>query len=111
VARSADWRCQLGPAVAEEVWFRLGLMSCLVWLLMKTAKRSTPDAHVIWLSIGVLAVLFGAAHLPQLASFGAATPFAMAGTIFGKRSSASFTVGFTGVEDCLRRSSRTSSSI
>jgi len=73
----------IGAAVGEEVWFRLGLMSCLVWLLTKFTRQERPSDLTAWVGIFVLAVLFGAAHVPQLASFDAATPIGIAGTIFG----------------------------
>jgi membrane protease YdiL (CAAX protease family) len=38
---------------------------------------------VVWPVIGITSVAFGLAHLPQLTSYGAASPFAIAGTIFG----------------------------
>ncbi len=73
----------LGAAVAEEVWFRLGLMTLLVWSVARMAGQLEPRPIVVWSIIFVAAVGFGMAHLPQLMSYGAASPFAIGGTIFG----------------------------
>lgn len=73
----------IGAAVAEEVWFRLGLMTILVWLGMKLTGSSEASPLSIWLIILITAIGFGAAHLPQLISYGAGSPFAIAGTVIG----------------------------
>jgi membrane protease YdiL (CAAX protease family) len=73
----------LGAAVAEEVWFRLGLMTVLVWLAARLLGHRKAEPIVVWPVIAVTSVAFGLAHLPQLTSYGAAAPFAIVGTIFG----------------------------
>lgn len=72
-----------GAAVAEEVWFRLGLMTLLVWGIARLAGHAEARASVVWPVIVLTAVGFGMAHLPQLISYGAGSSFAIAGTIFG----------------------------
>lgn len=73
----------IGAAVGEEVWFRLGLMAGLVWALAAVLRRDEASPAIVWTAILILALVFGAAHIPQLASFGAATSFAVAMTILG----------------------------
>ena len=73
----------LGAAVAEEVWFRLGLMTFLIWCAVKINKGKQPSSTLIWSVIVLCAVVFAAAHIPQLVSYGAASPFAIGGTLFG----------------------------
>lgn len=73
----------LGAAVAEEVWFRLGLMTLLVWCVGRLAGHEKARPLVVWSVIVVTAIGFGAAHLPQLMSYGAGSPFAIAGTVAG----------------------------
>lgn len=72
-----------GAAVAEEVWFRLGLMTLLVWGVARIAGHGEARPTVIWPVILVTAFAFGVAHLPQLMSYGAGSPFAIAGTVAG----------------------------
>ena len=73
----------VGAAVAEEVWFRLGLMTFLIWCVTKANKGKQPKDTLIWSIIVLSAVVFAAAHIPQLVSYGAASPFAIGGTMFG----------------------------
>lgn len=73
----------LGAAVAEEVWFRLGLMTLLVWLGARLFGHRQAQPIVVWSVIAITSAGFGIAHLPQLVSYGAGSPFAIGGTIFG----------------------------
>tara|TARA_R110000803_G_scaffold54088_4_gene110727 strand:- start:971 stop:1723 length:753 start_codon:yes stop_codon:yes gene_type:complete len=73
----------LGAAVGEEVWFRLGLMTILVWAVSRLLGQRVAHSGVVWTIIVLAAVAFGMAHLPQLASFEAATPFSIWATILG----------------------------
>ena len=72
-----------GAAVAEEVWFRLGLMTLLVWLVARLTGARKPTSTTVWVVIALSSVGFGMAHLPQVASYGAASPFAVGGTVLG----------------------------
>jgi hypothetical protein len=72
-----------GAAVAEEVWFRLGLMTFLVWCLSLSLGHREVRPNIAWIIIGITSVGFGLAHLPQLMSYGAGSPFAIGGTIVG----------------------------
>jgi membrane protease YdiL (CAAX protease family) len=73
----------LGAAVAEEVWFRLGLMTVLAWLGARLCGHREARPIVVWPVIVITSVGFGMAHLPQLLSFGAGSPVAVGGTILG----------------------------
>lgn len=72
-----------GAAVAEEVWFRLGLMTLLVWGAARIFSNRSPRPAIVWTVILVCAIAFGMAHLPQLISYGAGSPFAISGTVAG----------------------------
>lgn len=73
----------IAAAVGEEVWFRLGLMTLLVWSVSRLQGQAEPHPVMMWLIIVLTAVAFGMAHLPQLASFDAATPFSIWATVLG----------------------------
>lgn len=73
----------IGAAVGEEVWFRLGLMSILLWVVTRIAGHKSIRTSTAWLVIIFVAVIFAAVHLPQLMSYGAGSPFAIWATIFG----------------------------
>jgi uncharacterized membrane protein len=73
----------VGAAIGEEVWFRLGLLTIILWIINRITKQTQLKASVVWTTITVVALLFGAAHLPQLNSYGAASTFAIWGTILG----------------------------
>lgn len=72
-----------GAAVAEEVWFRLGLMTILIWCTSWVLGHREVRPTIAWTVIGITSVGFGLAHLPQLMSYGAGSPFAIGGTIAG----------------------------
>ncbi len=59
-----------GAAVAEEVWFRLGLTTILIWFLSWSLGRREVRPAVGWTVIAMTSVGFGLAHLPQLMSYG-----------------------------------------
>ncbi len=72
-----------GAAVGEEVWFRLGLMTLLLYLCSKTVT-AVPLSNKVAVSVIVLVAFgFGLAHLPQLNSLGAADSAAIWATIIG----------------------------
>ena len=75
--------CALGAAVAEEVWFRLGLMTILIWLLARWLGHTAVRPALAWSVITLTAFAFGLAHLPQLTAFGAASPAAVVATVAG----------------------------
>jgi hypothetical protein len=58
-------RC-LSAALTEEILFRLGLMTLFVWAIRSIAKRPGLDAPSLWSANLLSALLFAAAHLPQL---------------------------------------------
>jgi len=73
----------IGAAVGEEVWFRFGLMTLVLWLVKKTFKLDLISNRFALSVIVVIAFLFGLAHLPQLSAVGADTMFAVWATILG----------------------------
>lgn len=73
----------IGAAVGEEVWFRYGLMTLVLWGIKKVFKISELTDRLVWIVIIVVGVAFGAAHLPQLISYGGGTSFALWGTMLG----------------------------
>ena len=72
----------LGAAVGEEVWFRFGLLTLVLFLIQKW-RNQTLSHFSVWAVFVTVAVLFGAAHLPQLVSYGAGSSFAIGATIAG----------------------------
>ena len=72
-----------GAAVGEEVWFRLGLMTILLWIVTRLVGHEKIEASVAWPVIVIVSIGFGLAHLPQLLSYDAGSPFAIWGTVFG----------------------------
>jgi hypothetical protein len=82
----------LSAALTEEIFFRLGLMTFVVWGIRSIVKR--PDIHVpsLWAGNVLAALVFAAAHFPQLTffqtdSWGLLIPFVMvsggAGMVMG----------------------------
>ncbi|HBZ42939.1 MAG TPA: hypothetical protein DEO85_02550 [Maritimibacter sp.] len=53
--------------ISEELIMRYGLLSLLVWMPMKLMGRTRPGAITVWTMIVLVALLFGAAHLPAMA--------------------------------------------
>tara|TARA_Y100001972_G_C7660385_1_gene332984 strand:- start:749 stop:1492 length:744 start_codon:yes stop_codon:yes gene_type:complete len=72
-----------GAAIAEEVWFRLGLMTLLVWIFKYILSQQVPSNAVFWGVIVITSTCFGIAHLPQLISYEAGTSFAVWATLLG----------------------------
>jgi uncharacterized membrane protein len=72
-----------GAAIGEEVWFRLGLLTIILWIVNRISGHNSLRSSVAWTTIIVVAILFGVSHLPQLSSYGAASAFAVWGTILG----------------------------
>ncbi len=59
----------------EEVWFRLGLMTLFVFLGAKLSRQGgRPAPAVIWTAIALVALLFAAVHLPQIAALAGSLP-------------------------------------
>ncbi len=73
----------VGAAIGEEVWFRLGLMTILVWSLMRLFGHQELRPSIVWTVVLVTSISFGLAHLPQLLSYGAGSTVGVVGTIFG----------------------------
>jgi membrane protease YdiL (CAAX protease family) len=55
----------LGAGVREEVWFRLGVVTTIVWVLAKLTRRRAAGPAMIWAGIVLASLLFGAMHLQQ----------------------------------------------
>ncbi len=73
----------ISAAIAEEVWLRLGVMTILAWILVRSLGHHDLTPRIAWTAIAVSALAFGAIHLPQLMAAGAATSFGIAGTMLG----------------------------
>ena len=56
--------------ITEELLLRWGVMTLLVWIAWRFIQRrtGTPKAIYVWLAIILSALLFGAGHLPVVAS-------------------------------------------
>ena len=71
VARQMDpWKMALASfsaGLTEELLFRAGAMTLFVWLIAKVIGRQPPGAGVLWLGNLLAAVLFGLAHLGNVA--------------------------------------------
>jgi len=72
-----------GAAVGEEVWFRLGLMTMMIWVVARVTGRLEARPVVVWPIIIFTSFAFGLAHVPQLMSYGAASSAAVAATVLG----------------------------
>ena len=70
-------------ALSEEIWFRLGIMTMLLWSFARLLGYKTIPAALAWPVVIFVSVAFGMAHLPQLMSHGAGTSFAIWATILG----------------------------
>lgn len=70
-------------AVSEEVWFRLGILTMLLWSIARLSGRKSIAPSIAWPVIILVSIGFGLAHLPQLNSYGAASPYAIWATIIG----------------------------
>ncbi|MCC2604336.1 CPBP family intramembrane glutamic endopeptidase [Planctobacterium marinum] len=73
----------LGASVGEEIWFRLGLMTLLLFAIQNLLLKKTLTDVVVFWTILVVGILFGTAHLPQLMSYGVTDAFAIWGTVIG----------------------------
>jgi hypothetical protein len=62
-----EWllRC-LSAALTEEIAFRFGLMSFFVWIIRAIVKRPAIHAPSLWIGNLLSALVFAAAHFPQL---------------------------------------------
>jgi membrane protease YdiL (CAAX protease family) len=58
----------LSAGVTEEMMLRLGVMTLLVWLGTRLARRELPSPGIVWTANAVAALAFGALHLPLAAS-------------------------------------------
>ncbi len=69
--------------IVEELMLRWGVMSLLVWIGWRLLQRGQgrPRPALVWTAIVLAALLFGAGHLPALASMVALTPLLIIRTI------------------------------
>lgn len=73
----------VGAAVGEEIWFRFGLMTLLLFIVSKI-RSSALDTHTIpVIIILVVGFGFGLAHIPSVIAYGAHTSFTVWATIGG----------------------------
>lgn len=72
-----------GAGIQEEIWFRLGIMTALVWLGTRLVRRTTPGAGAVWTANLLAALLFGAIHIPQAVLFYGPSTLVASYTILG----------------------------
>lgn len=71
----------VGAGITEEILFRLGAVTLLVWAGFRLGARTRdgkPANWLVWGSIVAVALLFGAAHLPATAAIFRLTPAVVA---------------------------------
>lgn len=73
----------IGAGIGEEVWFRFGLMTLLLYVLGKLKGSLSLSDRSVLLVILLDSVLFGLVHIPQLMSYGAGSNFAIWATMLG----------------------------
>lgn len=64
-----EWllRC-VSAALTEEIFFRLGLMTLLVWAIRSLIKWPSINVPSLWVGNLLSALVFAGAHLPQITS-------------------------------------------
>ncbi|MFQ6059014.1 MAG: CPBP family intramembrane glutamic endopeptidase [Anaerolineae bacterium] len=67
--------------INEELLLRLGVMTLLVWVGAKLTRREQPSAGVVWTANVLAALLFGAGHLPTLATLAPLTAIVVVRTL------------------------------
>ena len=75
------FRLGLGDATSTRIHERV--MTILARVLVRVVGKHGLTPGVAWMAIAISALAFGAIHLPQLATAGAATPVGVAATMFG----------------------------
>jgi membrane protease YdiL (CAAX protease family) len=73
----------ISAAIGEEVWFRLGIMTALIWALSKLMGHAQVRVGVAWGANILSATAFAALHLPNLVGFDALNSLAIAATMIG----------------------------
>lgn len=72
----------VGAGITEEMLFRLGLVTLLVWLGFRLGARTDDDERpatwLVWGAIVVVSLAFGAAHLPATSEIFRLTPAVIA---------------------------------
>lgn len=71
-------------AVTEELWFRVGMMSFIIWAVHRLFDHQEVMTGMIWTVIVFSAFAFGVAHLPQLLESGAESDLLIWGMILIK---------------------------
>lgn len=61
----------LSAAVTEEILFRFGVMTLLLWLCSKAFGRACVNQRTVFLIIVITGIGFGLAHVPSLVAQGA----------------------------------------
>ncbi len=72
VKEPAPWMgflASISAGVTEEILFRLGLMTCLAWLLTVITRRGAAGPVIVLVANILAALAFAAAHLPQAKAF------------------------------------------
>lgn len=58
-------------------------LTLLLWLFKRLFKPNELNLVAVWVVMLIVAICFGAAHIPQLVSYGAGSNFAIWGTMLG----------------------------
>jgi len=69
----AAWKpllASFSAGVTEELLFRFGFMTLLVWLGVKMTRREAPGSFVPWMANLLTALLFSLAHLANVVELG-----------------------------------------
>jgi len=72
-----------GAGIYEEIWFRLGALTLVAWLLKQLMGRSGSTPGILWTANLVAALLFGASHLPLASGLAPLTPSLIAAVLVG----------------------------
>jgi hypothetical protein len=78
----------LSAGITEEVFFRLGLMTLLVWVIRAIVRKSAFHVPSLWIGNGLAALVFASAHLPHILTSGSTSwdfliPFVLVSSLAG----------------------------
>jgi hypothetical protein len=60
----------LSAGLTEEIFFRLGLLTFFVWAIRLVVKKPALNTPSLWAGNILVALIFAAAHLPHILTFG-----------------------------------------
>lgn len=71
-------------AIIEEVWFRLGLMTFIVWAVHRLFDHKLAVRGMVWTIILFSSVSFGVSHIPDLLNHGHDSNLELWGSVVGE---------------------------